>query len=161
MQYAYHSNDENFPGTIEIQKKQWPDARWLPDPENNKHGGRVMGFLPNGNEVHEWDNVLVTHQKVAPYDEKLHYIDRARLARKRAVDGLTKRGKPTVTDRALANVRLAHQGLSNFEFVQRCARGEIEMGNFHSSLQAIAQRMLERRQSGLTEQSKRMSGDTQ
>lgn len=159
MKFAYHSSDENFPGSIDIQKKQWPDARWIAEPTSNNFGGHIMGFLPNGNEVHEFDGVLVTHQKMPPYDEKLHYVDRSRIARKRAIQGLTRRGKPTPVDKLLAGFRIAYDQLNNRQFVDACARGEIDMGKFHRPLQSLAQKMVARRNPGLTEQSQRASGD--
>jgi hypothetical protein len=96
--YAYHSNDPNFPGSIELQMKQYPDARWFPEPTDNGNGGNVLGVCPNGDQIHEYEGVLVTVQdaKRKPFDPDLLSTEMSRVARARAMKG---RHRETFEDR--------------------------------------------------------------
>lgn len=142
--YAYHSTDPRFPGSIELQKKQYPDARWLPEPQDNGHGGRMMGLTSEGNEVHEYAGLLITvGSRGVPED--LAKIDMARLSRARALIGKsTKPPALTGHDDRLGQVRAQYAHLDSAEFVRLCAAGKIAMGSFHAPLRSIAKRMCER-----------------
>ena len=64
--YAYHSDDHRFPGPIDLQKQQWPDARWFPTPARVSQqgkfsggGGLLVGMLPDQTQIQLHDGVLV------------------------------------------------------------------------------------------------------
>jgi len=147
--FAYHSTDPRFPGSIALQKNQYPDARWLPEPQDNGLGGRMMGLTAEGNQVHEYAGLLIT-VGTRGVPEDLAKIDMARLARARALIG--KESKPpalTGHDRRLAEVRAQYAHLDSAEFVRMCAAGKIAMGSFHAPLRSIAKRMCERAEADL------------
>lgn len=65
--YAYHSDHPRFPGSLEEQKRQFPNAVWFPNPTRVEQktgkfqgaGGRLLGVLPNGDQIQEHVGVLV------------------------------------------------------------------------------------------------------
>lgn len=90
--YLYRSMDPQFPGSIEDQKRQFPDAVWFPSPANVKQetgkfqgaGGRLVGMTSDGDQIQEHEGVLVTiAMSDKTWDEKAFRVDMDRVRRAR------------------------------------------------------------------------------
>jgi|DEB0MinimDraft_10_1074344.scaffolds.fasta_scaffold22176_2 hypothetical protein len=113
--YLYHSHDPLFPGSIEQQKQQFPDAVWFPTPGNVQQasgkfqgsGGRLLGVMPNGDQVQEHLGVLVTiAMSEETWDEKGFDMDMARVRRARYLRANRRERKPQdLTPRILGEAK--------------------------------------------------------
>lgn len=86
--YLHHSSDPNFPGSIEDQKRQFPDAVWFATPARVEQktgkfqgaGGRLLGILPNGDQIQEHVGVLVViAMSEESWDPKAFEVDMSRV----------------------------------------------------------------------------------
>jgi hypothetical protein len=111
--------------------KQYPRTRWLTEPTDNNNNNKIFDVCTNKNEIHNFDNILVTIQKTQnkPFDVELAHLDRTRITTTKT------KNKP----HEFFNSETKY--MTNTKIVDKCASNEFDIKPLTHILQPLAQKI--------------------